>query len=95
MQNPKLVAILREAVQEERQYKVCLIEDIIKAKKTLWTFGQKQHNEFLLEETAVKLFDHLHDLDIPALELINNDYGKKINELLTTRLKAVNCGLED
>lgn len=89
MKNNKLVAILRDAVKEEKEYKIILCEDIIKAKRTLWAFGEKQHNEFLLEDTATILFDNLYDLDIPALEIINNDYGKKINELMILRMEAV------
>jgi len=98
MTNPRIKAVLREAhaesIQDQLNYKICLCEDIIKAKKVLWSFGQKQHDEFTKESTATALFDHLYDMDIEQLTLINNGYGKQINKCLTLKLQAQHCGLD-
>lgn len=89
MTNPTLTTLLREAVEEERMYKICLVEDIIKAKRCLWAFGEKQHNEFLQEATSVKLWDELYDLDVLGLIVINNNYGHQITELMRVRLEVL------
>lgn len=88
MTSLRIKSALRSAVEEERNYKICLCEDIIKAKKFLWSQGKTQHNEFLTEESAVSLWDHLYDLDVPALEVINNNYGKEINEIFISKLQT-------
>lgn len=69
--------------------KVCLIEDIMKAKRFLWSQGQTQHNEFLQESTATALFDELYEQEIISLEMINDGYGKQINKIITSKLLAV------
>lgn len=74
--NERIRELLREAHEEEGlKTKLCLIEDIIKVKKLLWSFGHTQHNEFLSAEAAGKLFDDLYELDTTALEIINKEYA--------------------
>lgn len=87
MTNPNLTRVLREAVAEERKYKLCLIEDIIKVKKTLFGFGYKQHDEFTDAAKAGELFNTLYELDIPALEVVMNSYTKQVNEHVIEKIK--------
>ena len=83
MTNPKLAVLLREAVVDNHKEKICLIEDVIKAKKLLFGLGQEQHNEFLIPVTiAAALFDELYELDICALQIVYKEYEKQINKLM-------------
>jgi len=75
--------------QDQLTMKVCLIEDIMKAKRFLWAQGLTQHDEFIKEETATALFDELYDLDILPLEIINDSYGKQINEIIHAKLMVI------
>ena len=82
MTNPKLAMLLREAVADNHKEKICLIEDVIKAKKLLFGLGQTQHNEFLIPSEATALFDELYELDICALQIVYKEYEKQINKLM-------------
>jgi len=82
MTNPKLAVLLREAVADNHKEKICLIEDVIKAKKLLFGLGQEQHNEFLIPSEAAALFDELYELDICALQIVYKEYEKQINKLM-------------
>jgi len=86
MTNPRILRILRQAEQENRQEKACLIEDIFKVKKLLFGLGETEHNEFLTAEDSGKLYDSLHDLDHCALRLIQKDYERKVNEIMLARI---------
>jgi hypothetical protein len=86
MTNPRILHILRQAVQENRQEKACLIEDVIKVKKLLYGMGDTQHNEFLTDKTAVELYDTLHELDHTALRLAYKGYEKRVNEITLSRM---------
>jgi len=91
MQNPKLVAILRQAVKENetelRHEKICLIEDIMKAKSLLYGLGQIQHNEFLHPIAHAKKFDELYEFNLDQLNLVRDGYTAKINELSKAQIK--------
>lgn len=89
MKNPKLCALLAEAVMEERNYKICLVEDIMKVKRTLFGLGKVEHDEFILPETEVNLFNYLYDLDIPTLEFLLNNYSKQATLLANNRIKEL------
>ena len=77
-----LLAIKAEAEQENKNYKLVLIDDIIRAKKFLYGQGRLQHNEFLNDKAAADLFDELYDLDILCLEIVYKSYEKQMNECL-------------
>ena len=81
MTNPKLAVLLREAVADNHKEKICLIEDIMKAKKLLFGVGQTQHDEFVNPYAATMLFDELYDLDICALKIVYKGYEEQINEI--------------
>lgn len=86
MTNPRLKHLLREAVMENRHEKICLIEDLVKAKKFLYSLGYTEHDEFI--QDPVGLFDRLYDLDITALKNILNHYSKEITLTVINQLKA-------
>ena len=85
MTNPRLKNLLREVVMEARKEKICLIEDIIKAKKFMFGLGFIEHDEFLTD--PVSLFDRLYDLDIQSLQIILNHYSKVITSHVVNQLK--------
>jgi hypothetical protein len=68
---------------DKKYEKLTLIDDIIRVKKMLFGFGYTQHSEFLKDETAVKLFDELYELDVEALRLVCGGYEKQVNEHLS------------
>lgn len=89
MTNPRILHILRQAVQENRQEKACLIEDVIKVKKLLYGLGDTWHDEFLTDKTAVELYDTLHELDHEALRLAYKGYEKRVNEIMLTKIPVL------
>jgi hypothetical protein len=90
VKNKAITAILNEVATESTfNLKICLIEDICKAKRLLWAMGDTQHDEFIKPEDSARLFDELYELDVKALEIVNNGYGKRINELMIKRMEAV------
>ncbi|MFA7287621.1 MAG: hypothetical protein WC055_01960 [Melioribacteraceae bacterium] len=93
MTNPRILAILRQCVEEEKQdrlnEKLILIQDIIRAKKTLWAFGYTQHNEFLTDSAAGKLFDYLYDCTIEVLEDKNSELEREINSHLAAKTQPI------
>lgn len=76
MKTADISRLVLEVEQDEEKEKLCLIDDIIKIKPTLWAFGYHEHNEFLNIEATGRLFDELYDLDILQLEVILNHYSK-------------------
>ena len=68
-----------ENKQDEHNYRLVLIDDIMRSKKTLWSFGHKEHDEFLTDAANTRLFDHLYDLPTLSLEVTLRDYARKIN----------------
>lgn len=78
MTNPAIKRLLREAVKEERQYKLCLLEDVIKAKKCLYGFGFTEHDEFITGDGRNALFNTLWDLDVVSLEAMLKSYGNRL-----------------
>jgi len=93
MTNPRILAVLREAVkesrQEQQQEKLTLIDDIIRIKKHLWSQGITGHDEFMNLDTAGQLFDTLYDMDIQQLELINSGYEKQVNEIMSQKFNEL------
>jgi hypothetical protein len=86
MTNPAIKRLLREAVEEERQYKLCLLEDIIKAKKCLYGFGFIEHDEFITENGRNALFNNLWDLDVVSLEVALKSYGNTLTNAARKRV---------
>lgn len=90
MKNKHITTILNEVGTDPQfNLKICLIEDICKAKKLLWALGDKIHDEFLTPEASATLFDDLYELDIVSLELTIKGYSARINELMILKLQAV------
>jgi len=92
MTNPRILHILRQAVQENRQEKACLIEDVIKVKKLLFGMGDTHHDEFKTDKTAVELYDLLHELDHSALRLMQKQYERRVNEIITSKMLVYHEG---
>lgn len=80
--------LVADVKQDEDKYRSCLIEDIIRVKRTLWGFGYLQHDEFLTAETAVELFDRLYDMDIISLEIVLTAYSKIATNHVNNKIKA-------
>ena len=59
--------ILNDAIQDERNEKLCLIEDIIKVKKLLFGFGVDGHKDVIEDPAAV--VDALLEMPIKRLEV--------------------------
>ena len=68
--------VITERIQEQEKEKLCLIEDVIKAKKLLFGLGHTQHNEFLNDKAAADLFDVLYEHDIPTLQFLLREYSQ-------------------
>ncbi len=62
--------------------RLCLIEDIMKAKKLLFGLGKTEHNEFLSNESAGELFNELYDLPADSLRVTMGYYEKIINKII-------------
>lgn len=82
MTNPRILAVLRESVAENRAEKLFIIEDIIKSKKLLFGFGYTTHDEFTTPLGAGKLFDSLYDMQTDELQDLQKDLEKQINNHL-------------
>lgn len=76
----KLMAIAAEELKKE---KLCLIEDIIKAKKYAVGFGLKQHNPVISDPSSV--FDELYDLPIGKLQ----DHYKALQAELSAKARIL------
>ena len=91
MRNPRIADVLtasyKETEQYKRQHKACLIDDIFKAKRFLYSQGEKQHNEFLNDGTRIALYDYLHELEIISLEATMKGYEKQINQIVSLKMK--------
>jgi hypothetical protein len=92
MTNPQILRVLRNAVQDERREKACLIEDVIKVKKLLFGLGDTQHDEFKTDKAAVELYDLLHDMDMTALRLMQKTYEKRVNEIMLSKMLVYHEG---
>ena len=86
--NTQLETLLDEAIDENRKEKLCLIEDITKAKILLFGLGETQHNEFQNTDSAAELWLELYDMDFDQLTLIRDGYEAKINLLAIQKLKS-------
>lgn len=89
MRNPKLAAILVESVEENTKEKLCLIEDIMKVKRFLWSQGDKQHDEFLDDDKKAELWLSLYDMDYCQLRVINAGYETRAALLLLNKVKQL------
>lgn len=89
MKNTYLLDLLHQAIEENTSdslnEKLIMIDDIIRVKKTLFGFGYTQHDEFLTDYSAAKLFDELYDINIEQLQLINAGYEKQVNEHISAQ----------
>lgn len=84
-----LNTLLNEAIEDNKKEKLFLIEDIVKAKKFLYSQGQKQHNEFMEDSTAADLFDELYDLEFDQLKAIYQGYEQQINQLVLNQYQPL------
>lgn len=85
---PNISKILAEAQDENRKEKICLIEDIMKAKRLLYGFGDIEHFEFLDPKAAGDLFYRLYDQPHAELKAIQKQYEDRINELVKKHIPA-------
>jgi hypothetical protein len=79
MTNPRLKAILTTMMDEERNYKLCLIEDIIKMDKLLSKYDNKGTQE---KEQPADMFDRLYDMTINDLEITEALMEMRLNKIL-------------
>ena len=81
MTNPRIKAILHQIMEDTRKEKLCLIEDIMKAKKLLFGLGDQSQIEAINNPSA--LFDKYYDMAAVDLDIINIVLERKINRLMT------------
>lgn len=91
--NNQISKVMEQAIAENKQdlynQKGTLIIDIIRAKKTLWGFGNKKDNgEFLTEQGRIDLVYRLTDMDIEELEALNSRLEAQINSLMAAMRAA-------
>ena len=84
-----LTTLLNQAIEENRHEKICLIEDIIKIKKHLYSQGDTQHDEFLTHEGQHDLLFKLIDMEMLQLNLIYKSYEKRANELILEKIPSL------
>lgn len=74
-----------EIADDKRKEKICLIEDIIKAKKTLYGMG---HDEYLpVVINPEEEFDRLYDLGLFDLQAIDRDITAEVNRVIQLKFK--------
>lgn len=69
MTNPMFRKALIEMMEEEKHYKTCLIEDIMKAERLLCNPQETPTPEIISNPAAI--FDRLYDMSINDLEITN------------------------
>lgn len=93
--NPRLKLLMEIAIQEEnkrltddqRKEKICIIQDICKAKKLLFGLGQDAHDEFLSDKKIVELFDELYDYDLTQLRMLNSIYADRLTAVAHAKVQ--------
>ena len=66
MNDATVIKLMDFAAEELKKEKLCLIEDIIKAKRLAVGFGMKNHNPVISDLPSV--FDELYDMPIGKLQ---------------------------
>ena len=81
MTTKKIKQILAEIAQDNRNERLILIEDIMKAKKLLFGLGDQSQIEAINNPGA--LIDKYYDMAVIDLDIINIVLERKINRLMT------------
>lgn len=84
-----LKTLLSYSIDENRKEKLCLIEDILKVKKLLWSQGDTQHDEFLNKDKLAELWLELYDMDFCQLRIINAGYETRAGVLMLNKMKVL------
>lgn len=83
----KIKQILAEIAQDNRNERLILIEDIMRAKKLLCGLGKTDHHEAVTEPATV--FDQLYELDICALQMLDFATTNELNRVMKERVKQL------
>ena len=84
MTNPNLRAILYQIMDDSRKEKICLIENIIRAKTLLVGFGDRGYDSVL--KSPGDEFDRLYDLSINSLEIIDGVLSARVNRRMQEKM---------
>ena len=87
MTTKKIKQILAEIAQDNRNERIILIEDIMKAKKLLTGLGKTAHHEAVTDPPAV--FDQLYELDICALQMLDFATTNELNRVIKERVNQL------
>ena len=76
--------LLIETMSESEKYKLCLIEDIIKARSLMFGMGEEKYKHIILapEDT----FDSLYDMNINELQIVETQTSREAVKLMTIKL---------
>ena len=91
MTNPKiraiLVSIMEQDRQDQRDYKITLIKDIIEARKALIGLGITEHADAATRPEVI--FDKLYELDINSLEMLDFITSNELRRISKERRKEL------
>ena len=83
--NSKLVKkLLIQTMSESEKYKLCLIQDIIKARSLMFGLGKEEYKHVIL--APENTFDLLYDMNINELQIIEATTAKEAVKLMTIKL---------
>lgn len=84
MENITQLECPAEIPADQFNNKLCLIEDVIKAKRLLYGLGINSHIDAVLRPAAV--FDALYELSNEALSVTLELYSLRINRLMAFKM---------
>lgn len=76
-----------EIADDKRKEKLCLIEDIIKAKKNLYGMGQDEYRPIVLDPEPE--FDRLYELGLSDLQAIDRWLTTEVNRVILLKFKKL------
>lgn len=85
MTNPMIRGLLLEVMEEDKKYKLTLIEDIIKGVKMIYGLGDA--DSIIAIKSPEILFDELYELSINELQILDATTTLKANKLIDKAIK--------
>ena len=85
--NDKIKKLLTEVENEDQKYKVCLIEDIMKASKFLYAMGDSGYSDAVFKPEVV--FDGMYDKPINDLQIIDALLNDKCTKAMQVKMDLI------
>lgn len=89
--NNAIKALMNEAISElaadKQKEKLCLIQDIIKAKQLLYGMDIEAYLPVVVDPAAE--FDRLYDLELETLKQIDADITAEVNKTIQSKFKKL------